>query len=189
MRSPLNLHSLISILLVTFCTVASAADPEAGKQKAALCFGCHGQDGNSSNPQWPSLAGQQPAYLANQLTAFRSGQRKSATMQGMAAPLSDEDINNLAAYLGSLPPKSAGGDAKLAEQGKKKFTLCTGCHGASAEGRGMYPRLAGQHPSYIAKQLRSFREGKRKSGPMQANAANLTDDDINAISAYLGTLK
>lgn len=189
MKTQNILHSLLSILLGIYCTFASAADLEAGKQKAALCFGCHGQDGNSTNPQWPRLAGQQPAYLSNQLTAFRNGQRKNATMQGMAAALSDEDINNLAAYFGSLTPKSAGGDEKLAAQGKKKFSMCTGCHGASAEGRGMFPRLAGQHTAYIAKQLRSFREGKRISGPMQANAGNLTDDDINAISAYLGTLK
>lgn len=189
MRTPKPLHSLLSFLLFAYCALASAADPAAGKQKAALCFGCHGQDGNSTNPQWPILAGQQPAYLSNQLTAFRSGQRKNATMQGMAANLNDEDINNLAAYFGSLTPKSAGGNGKLAEQGKKKFTMCTGCHGASAEGRGMFPRLAGQHPKYISKQLRNFREGNRKSGPMQANAANLTDDDIKAISEYLGTLK
>lgn len=189
MKKPNILYSLLSILLGLFCTLATAADPDAGKQKAALCFGCHGPDGNSTNPQWPTLAGQQPAYLSNQLRAFRNGKRTNPTMQGMASSLSDEDVNNLAAYFNSLTPKSAGGDEQLVAAGKAKFSMCAGCHGASAEGRGMFPRLAGQHPDYIAKQLHSFKDGSRKNGPMQANAANLSDNDINAISAYLGTLK
>ena len=189
MKKPDILYSLLSILLSLFCTLATAADPEVGKQKAAMCIGCHGQDGNSANPHWPTLAGQQPTYLSNQLRAFRDEKRNDPTMQGMASSLSNEDIKNLAAYFNSLTPKSAGGEEKLAAAGKAKFSMCTGCHGATAEGRGMFPRLAGQHPDYIAKQLHSFKDGTRSSGPMKANAANLSDNDINAISAYLGTLK
>ncbi|HHJ13054.1 MAG TPA: c-type cytochrome [Gammaproteobacteria bacterium] len=79
-----------------------AGDAAAGKAKAAACAACHGADGKSSNPQWPNLAGQKEAYLVKQLKAFRDGTRKDPTMNGMAKPLSDADIDNLAAYYSSL---------------------------------------------------------------------------------------
>jgi len=179
-----------SFIMAVFLTQqASAADIQAGKQKASACIACHGADGNSSNPQWPSLAGQQAGYLSKQLQAFRDGVRKNPTMQGMTGKLTAADIDNLAAYFAGLKPKSAGGDKKLAATGKSKFPMCMGCHGASAAGRGIFPRLAGQQPAYLANQLKAFREGTRKSGPMQAIAANLTDQDIAALAAYLGTLQ
>lgn len=186
------LKSLLTFLLIMtgcFALQAAAADIQAGKQKAATCNGCHGADGNSNNPQWPSLAGQQAAYLSKQLKAFRDGSRKNPVMQGMAGKLTDADIDNLAAYFASLKPKSAGGDKKLAAAGKNKFSMCMGCHGADATGRGIFPRLAGQQPAYLARQLKAFKTGSRKSGPMQAVAANLSDQDIAALTAYLGTLQ
>ena len=79
-----------------------AADIEAGKLKSASCAGCHGSAGISNNPMWPNLAGQKPGYLAKQLKAFRDGTRSDPMMTPMAAPLSDDDIANLAAYYNSL---------------------------------------------------------------------------------------
>ena len=79
-----------------------AGDPKLGKAKAAVCAACHGQKGISSNPLWPSLAGQKKAYLIKQIKAFKSGERKDPSMAPMVANLTDEDIENLAAYYSSL---------------------------------------------------------------------------------------
>ena len=179
----------ISVLLACFWTVSvSAADITAGEQKAANCLGCHGPKGKSTSAQWPNLAAQQSTYIVNQLNAFKTGTRNNPMMQSMVANLSADDINNLAAYYSSQPPVSAGGDPGLAQPGKTKASMCFGCHGSSAEGNGQFPRLAGQHPGYLVKQLSSFKEGVRKSGHMQAIAGTLSEDDMKALAAYFGSL-
>ncbi len=83
----------------------AAGDPAAGKAKSAVCAACHGPDGNSTNPMWPKLAGQHAQYLAKQLRDFRAGRRNDPMMAPMAKPLSDQDIENLAAYFSSQTPK------------------------------------------------------------------------------------
>jgi cytochrome c553 len=175
-------------LTVFLASPASAADTAAGEQKAATCVGCHGQKGNSTNAQWPNLAAQQSTYLANQLKAFKAGDRTNPMMQPMAANLNNEDINNLAAYFASQKPAKAGVDPALAKAGASKAGMCLGCHGSTAQGNGQFPRLAGQHPEYIEKQLKAFKEGSRKSGPMQAVIGNLSDADFKALAAYFGSL-
>lgn len=90
-----------SVLLLS-ASISMAGDVAAGKAKAASCAGCHGANGVSANPLWPNLAGQKDAYLAKQLKAFRDGSRTDPTMSAMAKPLSDADIDNLAAYYSSL---------------------------------------------------------------------------------------
>lgn len=167
---------------------AAAADVTAGEKKAETCGGCHGAKGNSTNPQWPNLAAQQSTYIINQLNAFKKGERNNPVMQPMAANLSDEDIANLAAYYSTQKAEKAGGDPALAEKGKAKAAMCLGCHGASAEGNGQFPRLAGQHPEYLVQQLKSFKDGSRKGGPMQAMTANLSEEDFEALAAYFGSL-
>ncbi len=175
-------------LLWLFAAFAHAADVNAGKNKAAACQGCHGNAGVSNNPMWPNLAGQTTTYLAAQLNKFKSGARDNSTMKAIAGELSEPDIQNLAAYFASLPAKSAGGDAELAKTGKDKTTTCMGCHGEKLLGLGQFPRLAGQHPQYLAKQLTDFKNGARQAGPMNAVTKNLSDDDIKASSAYIGAL-
>jgi cytochrome c553 len=179
----------VSVLLACFWTVpVVAADKTAGEQKAATCLGCHGPQGKSSSAQWPNLAAQQAPYIVNQLNAFKTGTRNNSMMQSMTANLSDDDINNLAAYYSSQSPVSAGGDPNLAKSGQTKASICLGCHGSSAEGNGQFPRLAGQHPGYLVKQLSSFKEGVRKNGHMQAIAGILSEDDMKALAAYFGSL-
>jgi cytochrome c553 len=179
----------ISFFLSAFLTLpVSAADIAAGEQKAAPCAACHGPKGNSSNAQWPNLAAQQSAYLANQLKVFKAGDRINPMMQSMAANLNNDDINNLAAYFSSLQPVKAGGDPALAKSGESKAGMCLGCHGAKAQGNGQFPRLAGQHPEYIVQQLKAFKEGTRKSGPMQAITTNLPEADFKVLAAYFGSL-
>ena len=93
---------VIAGVLLGMSGVALAGDAEAGKTKAASCAGCHGAEGVSSNPMWPNLAGQKEGYLVKQIKAFRDGTRTDPMMSPMAKPLTDEDIDNLAAYFSSL---------------------------------------------------------------------------------------
>jgi cytochrome c553 len=158
------------------------------EQKALACFGCHGDKGKSSSPERPSLAGQQPVYVVGQLNAFKSGKRINAIMQAQADKLSAEDINNYGAYFAVQEAAKAGGDPALAKLGKDKGTMCLGCHGASGEGNGEFPRLAGQQPSYLAQQLTAFKNGSRQNGAMQAIAGSLSEEDIKDLAAYFGSL-
>ncbi len=184
-------QSLITALfLAAFLTLpVSAADITAGEQKAGNCVGCHGPNGNSSNVQWPNLAAQQATYLSNQLKAFKAGDRSNPMMQSMTANLNNEDIDNLAAYFSTQKLIKAGStDQALAKSGEAKAAMCSGCHGSAAGGNGQFPRLAGQHPEYLEQQLKNFKEGSRKSGPMQAITANLSEADFKALAAYFGSL-
>ncbi|WP_333875882.1 c-type cytochrome [Methylobacter sp.] len=178
-----------SFLLTVFFTLpVSAADTAAGEQKAATCVSCHGPKGNSSNAQWPNLAAQQSTYLANQLKAFKAGDRINPMMQSMAANLNNEDIANLAVYFSSQQPVKSGGDPASAKSGESKAAMCQGCHGSTGGGNGQFPRLAGQHPEYLEQQLKAFKTGSRKSGPMQAIIASLSEADFKALAAYFGSL-
>ncbi len=101
MKNPITSLAAAS-LLVLAAPAAVAGDAEKGKAKAAVCVACHGVDGISPNPQWPNLAGQKDQYLIKQMKAFRDGERNDPVMSPMAAGLSDEDIENLAAYYAGL---------------------------------------------------------------------------------------
>lgn len=101
-------HGLLTGLAALACALAAvpvshAGDPEAGKEKSATCVACHGEDGLGTNPMYPVLAGQYEDYLVHALRAYRDGSRRNAIMAGLAAPLSDEDIEDLAAYYAALP--------------------------------------------------------------------------------------
>ncbi len=100
MRKFFSLLAIVALCLNS--SISFAGDAAAGKTKAAACGACHGMNGISSNEIWPNLAGQKAGYLVAQMKAFRDGQRKNPMMSPMAAPLSDTDIDNLAAYYSSL---------------------------------------------------------------------------------------
>lgn len=180
---------IFSSLTVIFLAMnASANELDKVEEKASVCAGCHGEKGISANSQTPSLAGQQSVYIVNQLKAFKSGSRVNAAMQAQAAKMSDEDINNYGAYFTVQQPAKAGGDPALTDQGKNKATVCLSCHGSAGEGNGQYPRLAGQHPDYLAQQLNRFKNGERQNGTMQAIAGNLSEEEIKALAAFFGAL-
>jgi cytochrome c553 len=185
-----NYHPILSLILLAIIGVfpAFAADSKAGEEKAQICLGCHGQGGKSNNPQWPNLAAQQTTYLINQLKAFKSGGRKNPMMENIAGNLSDDDMNNLAAYFSKQSAATAGGDESLAKIGKDKSVMCLGCHGQTAEGNRQIPRLAGQHSDYLVTQLQHFKSGERENGQMQAIAGTLSEDDMKALAAYFGSL-
>lgn len=180
--------SVCIVLAYSYALPTYAADAAAGSEKAAICAGCHGPNGKSSNPQWPNLAAQQRAYLAAQLKAFKSGTRTNPMMQGMAANLSDQDIENVAAYFADQSAAKAGGDPALAKTGAEKASMCLGCHGTEGQGNAQIPRLAGQHPSYLVAQLKNFKSGARPNSHMQAMANTLSEDDMKALAAYFGSL-
>ena len=182
----LPLHRLSLIIVMTL--LGSQPGFTAVKDNAATCQSCHGSSGNSKIPQYPSLAGQRALYIESQLNAFKSGRRSGSVMQGVVTHLSKKDITRLAAYFAKLAPKSAGGNATLAAKGKTKATMCMGCHGRDAQGQGGFPRLAGQQPEYLKKQLLNFKNGHRKGGPMNFISTSLSESDIKALAAYLGSL-
>jgi cytochrome c553 len=109
-------------------------------------------------------------------------------MQAMAANLTDEDMTNLAVYYASQPAVSGKADADLVKSGQVKAAMCQGCHGSAGQGNGQFPRLAGQRPDYLVKQLNSFKEGKRSNGQMKAVAGSLSEEDMKALAAYFSAL-
>lgn len=179
--------------------VHAAGDPAAGKTKAATCSACHGADGNSNNPIWPKLAGQHASYIVKQLQAFKSGARQDPTMQPMAAPLSEEDMADLAAYfssqsraIGSADPEKAAAGEKLYKGGDPAngVTACIACHGPSGSGNGPagFASLSGQHRDYVVKALKDFRSGTRDTDPaamMRNVAAKMSDQQIEAVAEYI----
>jgi cytochrome c553 len=189
MKALKQLLSALLFLLVCFSALPiSAVDKASGEQKATVCAGCHGTKGKSGNEQRPILAAQQSEYLINQMNAYKTGTRNNPMMQSMAINLKTNDIENLAAFYESLPAVTSGGEPVLAKAGQTKASMCLGCHGPAAKGNGQIPRLAGQHPGYIERQLNYFKTGTRTSMQMQAIAANLTEADIKELAAYFGSL-
>ncbi|WP_114278447.1 c-type cytochrome [Thioalbus denitrificans] len=181
----------------------AAGDATAGKTKSATCVACHMTDGNSVNPIWPKLAGQHYDYLVKQLSDFRAGNRTDPTMAAMVAPLNDQDVLDLAAYFSSQTQAPGAANPDLVQQGEQIYTqgnpasgvaACTACHGASGLGmpQARFPRVGGQHPDYVKKQLNDFRAGVRGNDPngmMRDVAMKLTDAEIEAVASYMAGLK
>jgi cytochrome c553 len=187
-------RSAAAATVALFISGALAADPEAGRAKAAVCMACHGNDGNSSDPAVPSLAGQPAQAIATQLFQFREGNRENPQMQAMSANLSNDDMNNLAAYFAGLkaaPPKhrTSAASAELGPQLTKKFN-CTQCHGPALAGQQHIPRIAGQQPDYLRAQLKGFKASTRSDldGNMTSAAQALTEKDIDVLVDYVAGL-
>jgi len=194
----------VSILLAMAVGSAQAAgDAEAGKTKSATCLACHGADGNSVNALWPKLAGQHPSYIKKQLLEFKGGARKNDLMSPMATPLSEQDMDDLAAYFSSqtqTPGTAAADQIELgatiyrAGNAATEVAACMACHGPAGKGNpgAKYPRISGQHADYIAKTLKDFRSGDRAndSAKMMRNVvARMTDNEIAAVAQYLQGLR
>ena len=181
----------------------AAGSVEAGQAKSMTCAACHGVDGNSVNPEWPSLAGQHATYITRQLNAFRAGERKNDLMSPMAMILSDEDMADLAAYFSSQKVRGGETEPSKLALGQKIFRggnvnngvmPCTGCHGPNGRGNPLagYASIQGQHATYVANQLRAYRAGTRQTDPnqmMRNVAAHLTDEEIDALASYVQGLR
>jgi len=184
---------------VTAAMPLTAGDIEAGKAKSVTCAGCHGVDGNSANPEWPSIAGQSTAYLIKQLKDFKAGNRENAMMVPMAAALNDQDMEDVAAFYASQKPKGGAANPDMLELGQRiyrggikerKIAACMACHSPDGSGNpaAKFPTVAGQHAAYSSNQLKAFRSGARANDPeqMMRNTAHLmTDEEITAVASYI----
>jgi cytochrome c553 len=171
------------------------ADAAAGQAKAQVCAACHGPMGNSTNPDYPILAGQTTRYLYLQLRDFKEGRRSDPRMSGVVATLSRDDMLDLADYFAAqhpAPVKANAGAAKI-EAGRSKAAevLCTMCHLGGFAGQNEIPRVAGQYDQYIVKQLEDFRARRRTNdaGNMTSVTKGLSDDDIRNLAAYISNLQ
>jgi cytochrome c553 len=211
MKNPAAFAStlLVAVLAVPLTPSVWANEPAAPKADLAkgqaistnVCAACHTADGSRGLPANPILQGQHPEYLAKQLAEFKAGKRTNAIMQGMAAPLSDEDMKNVAAFYASKQAKPGFAKSKdtvaLGEKiyragiADKQVPACAGCHSPTGAGiPAQYPRVGGQHADYISAQMQAFRDHKRtNSVPMQAIAARMSNDEIAAVSDYIAGLR
>jgi cytochrome c553 len=170
------------------------------KRGVVACITCHGPKGQSAAGTWPKLAAQHPAYLARQLKSYKDGTRANPIMMGMAAALTDQDMNNIAAYLGQQQPSQGFAENKdTIELGKsiyrggiaaKNVPACAACHSPNGAGiPAQYPRQGGQWAEYSNTQLMLFREGTRKNIQMNMIAAKLSDQEMKAVSDYMAGLR
>lgn len=189
--------------------VSAQGDAEAGKTKSAVCAACHGVDGNSMIDMYPKIAGQHAAYIEKQLHDFKDAMasggskgRMDPIMGGMVAALSDQDMKDLAAFYATQTQTDAPA-ADVPELGEKLYkggdmsrgiTACIACHGPNGLGMELagFPMVSGQHANYIKIQLNKFRDGSRNNdlnGMMSDVSKKLSDADIQALAAYISTLK
>lgn len=202
------IYKTLIAVLAMFMTLAStgvsaAGNAEAGKAKATNCAGCHGVNGNSTNPAWPKLAGQHADYIAKQLADFKAGKNRSdALMVAQVSALSKQDMDDLGAYFAKQTVSQGGADMKLAAAGaklyrggnkKKGVAACIACHGPTGSGNpaAKFPMLNGQHATYVEKAMKDFRSGKRTNDAnkmMQNIAEKMSDKEIKAVASYISGL-
>ena len=178
-----------------------------GVTKSAVCSSCHGPNGNSVNPEWPRLAGQNAVYVAEQLRLFRSGARANPVMMPMATSLSDQDIADIALYYEAQTPVGleadpsywqAGAALYLRGERSRDTPACAACHGPAGGGNlaAGYPALRAQQSVYLVKQLKDYASGARYTGgtppPADPNAVmmftiakRLSPEQIRDVASYL----
>lgn len=188
--------------LIASQTLLAQGDAAAGQAKSALCATCHGTDGNSQIAMNPKLAGQSARYLIKQLSDYKSGARQNPTMTAMVASLSEQDIEDIAAWYSSQEVTLDGADPaqqELAEQLYRagnsdiQVAACAACHGPDGSGNAPagFPSLSGQHSEYTLTQLKAFRSGARSndtSAMMRTIAERLTDAELEALASYVSGL-
>jgi cytochrome c553 len=171
-----------------------AQGDDAARKLAEPCFACHGPNGNSQNPDFPVLAGQSWRYIYIELKDFKEGRRTDPVMSAMAANLSRDDmiaLGNFFAVQKPLPIAFKADDAKVTAGRKvSDAVLCPMCHLGGFVGQNEIPKVAGQYPQYVKKQLEDFRARRRTNdaGNMTSVASSLSDDDIENLSQYVGNL-
>jgi cytochrome c553 len=219
MRKTMKVASVSSIVLAGMlaCAQALAADAaspfegakaDVGATKAAVCGACHGVGGNSQNPEWPNLAGQSPTYVAQQVHLFKEKVRVNPVMEPIVAPLTSEDINDLAVYFATLTPSGLEADPSYWKAGEKLYRkgdparqipACAACHGPLGRGNltAAYPALRAQHSVYTVKQLNDYAKDARYPGAsaqkpatpnaiiMATIAKRLTPEDIRDVASYV----
>ena len=201
---------ITSLILSSSClllsnTSAAIGNSAAGQKKSTTCAACHGNQGESHSPQWPNLAAQGERYLYQQLNAFKKGKnngRFDAVMTPLATPLTDQDMQDLAAFYKSQTAVMGSADKKLLQHGQqiyrggnsqRNIPACIACHGPQGYGNNeaAFPLLSGQHPEYIVKQLQDYKNNTRTTGPnniMQDIAGRMSTEDMQAVASYVAGL-
>ena len=194
-----SIQLLILLSVIASQALIAGGDPEAGKSKSTPCAACHGVDGNSTNPMWPKLAQQGAPYMVAQLKLFREGTRQDPLMTPQSVNLSDQDIEDLAAYYAAQTGTPGAAEEDKVELGQaiyrggiieKGVPACSGCHSPTGAGNpaSKFPRLSGQHAVYTAAQLKAYR-GLELDFPsaqiMVSVTERLTDKEIEALASYM----
>ena len=198
------------VIALVFALVSVAApslllaqgDAAAGQAKSALCASCHGSDGNSALAINPKLAGQNATYIVKQLMDFKSGVRSDPTMAAMVLSLSEQDMQDIAAWYSSQTVTVQGANPDSLELGETLYRAgnaeisiiaCTACHSPTGQGNAPagFPALGGQHAEYTLKQLKSFRAGERandSNAVMRTVVERFTDKELEALASYVSGL-
>jgi cytochrome c553 len=192
---------LLGIMSALIAAQALAAGLTTAELVSERCGTCHGSDGQSTSPIFPSLAAQNPAYLIKQMKDFKSKKRVSETMGPQVADLSAEHIAELAAYFAGKPAKvNRVSEEDLLSVGRYIYTkgnswsgvpACASCHGEKAFGTSVLPRLAGQNSRYLLSQLKEFnlRTRTNDNEVMHLVASRLTEMETKAVADYLSQLQ
>ncbi len=206
--------TLLGLAIPASAADAPKGDAAAGEAKAAVCTACHGVNGNSVNPEWPSLAGQNAAYIREQLEMFKTRQRINELMYPVIADLTEQDFADLAEYFSKQTPTGLEADPSYWKAGEalyksgdpaRNIPACTACHGPAGKGNPAsgYPALRAQHSVYTVKQLQDYhtqnryRDGAdpakvhttRNSAMMTTIAERLSPEDIRNLASYLQGLR
>ncbi len=199
--------SVIAVLAAAYVglipnLLLAQGDAAAGQAKSALCGSCHGVDGNSPLAMNPKLAGQSARYMVKQLQEFKSGARESAIMASMVLSLSDQDMEDIAAWYSSQQPTIQGANPESIELAERLYragnseiavAACSACHSPTGKGNAPagFPLLSGQHAEYTLQQLKNFRSGARQndgSAMMRTVVERLTDKELEALASYVSGL-
>ncbi len=192
---------LATVLCGTIVGAAASAagNAQSGATKAVVCQACHGANGNSVNPEWPSLAALGADYIAEQLQNFKDGKRNNPVMTPNAVALSAGDMADLAAYFDAQTNTGLEADPTYWQAGQKLYRggdqtrgipACMACHGPTGHGNepAKFPALRGQHSVYVVKQLNDYASGARSTGPggiMQTIAKRLTPEQMRDVASYV----
>jgi len=218
-RFSLSLAAAFVCAGLAFTSTATAQDvikgsAEAGETKAAVCTACHGLNGNSTNPEWPNLAGQNAAYLREQLAMFKSRKRVNEIMFPIVSQMTDQDFADISAYFAAQTPTGLEADPSYWKSGEalyisgdsaRKIPACSACHGPAGQGNpgAGYPALRAQQSTYTVKQLQNYLTKNRyrdatdsatvhqtrNSAMMTTIAERLTPEDIRNLASYLQGLR
>jgi len=166
---------------------------KVGRKVSAVCANCHGDGGNSTKPSVPNLAGQNPAYLLEQVRQFADGRRRYEFMEGMIRAMnSDEKIGMVLFYAAQPVTPKPVADAALLAKGQEIFGKnCFRCHGDMGRGNDQIARIAGQQTDYLRSTLKRYRDGPntRANSIMTPNTKLLTDADIESLVAYVSSMQ
>ena len=205
----LTVFTIVSLAILAAQGSYAGGDAKEGQQKAAMCLGCHGADGNSLVPTFPKLAGLGHKYLLKQMKDIRDGRRPVAVMAGQVDNMTDEDLSDIAAFYTAQARSGGSADPDKVDLGRKVYLAgiaerqvpaCSGCHSPTGNGNGPagYPALGGQHADYLVSQLKMFRKGYedptgRTNGGeakiMRTTAFGMSDMEIEAVASYIAGLQ